>query len=87
MRKGKTETLTVHLRQKSQPRNFYNQVIKMLLPCRLLVSEVMKKNTAIFMSKKDFHHEHLRDTLKQSYVDPIYRIEITTVKKTKASDV
>lgn len=23
-----------------------------------------EKNTAIFMSTKDFHHEHLRDTLK-----------------------
>lgn len=39
------------------------------------------------MSKKDFHHEHLRDTLKHSDVDPIYQIKIATVKKTEASDV
>lgn len=39
------------------------------------------------MSKKDFHHEHLRDTAEtQSYVDPIYWIKVTKVKKTKASD-
>lgn len=40
------------------------------------------------MSKKGFHHEHLRDTVEtQSYVNPIYWIKITTVRKTKASEV
>lgn len=42
----------------------------------------------MLMSKKDFHHEHLTDVVEsQSYMNQIYWIKITTVKKTKASEV
>lgn len=69
MRKGKMETLTVHLRQKSQLNNLYNEVYKTLLPCRSLVLKCkIKKNiqfhlTVTLMNKKDSTQQYLRDTV------------------------